>query len=76
MSDEDLCDDTPRTWTVIGYWDGDDAVPVGVVLGDHPVYGGRDDTGDGLWATSVECGGGHETAMRFAVVTMEGELGS
>lgn len=42
-----------RTYTVLGVWDGDQPVPVGVVNGDHQVTGGAEEHWQqGLWATS------------------------
>jgi hypothetical protein len=41
--------------TVIGCWENDQPIVVGVVLGDHEVYGGDDERFDeGLWATTVD----------------------
>lgn len=60
-----------RTWTVIGFWDGDEAVPVGVVAGEHQVTGGDGCSTEGPWATSVQApnAAGAEAA---AVAEMEG----
>lgn len=43
-----------RTYTVLGVWEDDEPVPVGVVDGEHQVTGGADRRWEqGLWATSV-----------------------
>jgi hypothetical protein len=54
---------TPRgVYTVLGVWQGDNAIPVGVVAGQHEVTGGGDSEYEqGLWALSVEAPDG-ETA--------------
>lgn len=44
----------PDVYTVIGVWQDDEPIPVGVVAGEHEVSGG--DSGEfeqGVWATSV-----------------------
>lgn len=43
-----------RTYTVLGVWDGDQPVPVGVVDGDHQVTGGAEEHWEqGLWAIGI-----------------------
>lgn len=46
-----------RTCTVIGYWSGDKVVVTGVIDGKHNVWGGTDETGDGLFAGVFEIDG-------------------
>jgi hypothetical protein len=43
-----------KPFTVIGYWDGNRPVSVGVVEGEHAVHAGHGYTEEGDWATSVE----------------------
>jgi hypothetical protein len=44
----------PDVYTVIGVWQDDEPIPVGVIAGDHEVTDGDDsEFEDGLWATSV-----------------------
>jgi len=40
------------THTIIGCWSGGEVVITGIVDGEHPVWGGTDETGDGLFAES------------------------
>lgn len=48
---------TDTTWTVVGVWDGDEPISVGVIAGEHEVAGGDEFHFDGgLWATSVQAG--------------------
>jgi hypothetical protein len=67
-----------RTWSVIGFWFNDEPVPVGVVEGDHQVYGGDAlsagydspvDGSQGPWAVSVTAPDA-ETAEELAVEQM------
>jgi hypothetical protein len=45
----------PKRFTVVGVWDDDEAIPVGVIWGEHSVVGGDDEHWEGgLWATSVD----------------------
>ena len=42
-------------FTVIGVWDNDEPIAVGVVWGEHSVVGGDEEHWEGgLWATTVE----------------------
>ena len=41
-----------RPYTVIGFWSGDEVVVTGIVDGEHEVFGGTDETGEGLFAES------------------------
>jgi len=43
-----------KPYTVIGYWDGNRPVSVGVVEGVHDVHAGHGATEEGDWAMSVE----------------------
>jgi len=43
-----------RPYTVIGYWDGNRPVSVGVIEGVHDVQAGHAATEEGDWATSAE----------------------
>ncbi|MEO3931399.1 hypothetical protein WMO79_01110 [Micrococcaceae bacterium Sec7.4] len=43
-----------KPFTVIGYWDGNRPVSVGVVEGEHAVHAGHGATEEGDWAMSVE----------------------
>jgi hypothetical protein len=43
-----------KPFTVIGYWDGDRPVSVGVIEGEHGVHAGHGYTEEGDWVTSVE----------------------
>jgi len=45
-----------KTWTVVGYWDSDQKVVVGVIEGGHQVYGGQGmgDLFDGPFGDHVE----------------------
>jgi hypothetical protein len=43
------------TFTVVGVWDESEAIPVGVIEGQHDVMGGDESHWEGgLWATFVE----------------------
>lgn len=43
------------TYTVVGVWQSDEPIPVGVIKGDHDVTGGDESHFDGgVWATSVD----------------------
>lgn len=64
-----------QPYTVVGYWDEDDApISVGVIEGDHPVGGGLGHTEGGDWATVVWTDKGMETAEWEAIEEMQ-ELG-
>jgi hypothetical protein len=44
----------PNVYTVIGVWQADEPIPVGVIAGEHPVHDGDQHAfPHGLWATSV-----------------------
>jgi len=44
-----------RPFTVIGFWnDADEAIPVGIVEGEHVVGGGSDVSEGGPWAITVQ----------------------
>lgn len=59
-----------QVYTVLGVWDGDKPVPVGVVAGEHKVAGGAEQHWEqGLWATSVAAAD-PEDAERAAVAEM------
>ncbi len=65
-------------WTVIGFWDGDSPVPVGVVAGDHQVVGGfhpdfQMQYPEGPWATCVDAPTDDE-AERLAIEEMAATL--
>jgi len=60
----------PQQYTVIGVWQADEPIPVGVIAGNHSVHDG--DTRafpQGLWATSVTAPDS-TTAQRFGVAEM------
>jgi hypothetical protein len=71
----DSSDPAPAAdWTVLGVWDNDRAVPVGVLAGQHDVVGG--DSGyweQGLWATYVQAGDA-AAAETLAVAQMQVSL--
>ena len=61
-------------YTVIGAWQGDEAISVGVVEGEHQVAGG--DSGywdEGVWAITVEADS-VELAEGFATKEMQETL--
>ena len=59
-----------KNYTVVGYWSGDEVTIIGIVEGVHEVFGGTDETGDGLFADSFsvpEDADDVEAALREAV---------
>lgn len=53
-----------ETYTVIGYWsDQDDPVSVGVIEGQHEVFGGQMSTEGGDWALSVQSWDPHDAEV-------------
>ncbi len=59
-----------KDYTVVGYWSGDEVVVTGIVEGVHEVFGGTDETGDGLFADSFsvpEDADDVEAALREAI---------
>jgi hypothetical protein len=62
--------DLPHQYTVVGVWQEDQPIPVGVIAGEHPVHDG-DATAfaQGLWATSVTAPDS-TTAQQLAVAEM------
>lgn len=63
-----------ESFTVIGFWDEDEPVVTGVVLGQHPVVGGDDVSDQGPWALWVDAVD-PEAAARFAAEEMLETLG-
>jgi hypothetical protein len=60
----------PTAFTVVGIWENNEPVPVGVIAGDHHVIGGDESALDqGGWATSVTAPD-PATARAWAVTTM------
>lgn len=63
-------------YTVVGVWDGDTPVVVGVIEGEHQVQGGDQSWFEGgLWATSVDAADVEDAEME-ATDEMEGTLGN
>jgi hypothetical protein len=63
-----------QTWTVLGVWEGDQAIPVGVIRGDHQVSGGDSvHFPEGCWATSVTAAD-EDAAEAAGIAEMEGDL--
>jgi hypothetical protein len=62
-----------KPYTVIGYWDGDRPVSVGVIEGEHAVHAGEGVTEEGDWATFVEADS-PEAAENLAVEEMRATL--
>lgn len=58
-----------QPFTVIGYWDEDRPVSVGVIEGQHAVHAGEGATEQGDWATSVHADS-PEDAEELAVQEM------
>lgn len=57
-------------YTVLGVWQDDHAIPIGVIAGRHDVTGGDDsDYEQGLWAISVDAPDA-DTAERLAIEEM------
>lgn len=56
-------DVTMRTVTAIGFWSGDEVTVTGVIDGRHDVWGGTDETGDGLFADSFTFDNAEPDAM-------------
>jgi hypothetical protein len=65
---------TPQgVYTVLGVWQDDNPIPVGVIAGQHAVTGGAyRQFEQGLWATSVEAPD-VDTAERLAVEEMQAD---
>jgi len=65
--------DSVKDWTVIGVWEEDEAIPVGVIEGKHGVSGGDSARfQQGCWATSVTALDA-ATAEELAIEEMSGE---
>ena len=58
-----------KDWTVIGFWHNDKIVTVGVVEGNHPVYGGdvSEISEQGCWAACA----GAETAEEAEILAVQ-----
>jgi hypothetical protein len=65
---------TPRdVYTVIGVWQDDDPIPVGVIAGEHEVSGGDSSQFErGVWVTSVVAPDS-ATAEQFAIEEMHAD---
>jgi hypothetical protein len=59
----------PDVYTVIGVWQDDQPIPVGVIAGEHEVSGGDSSR---LWATSVTAPD-EATAEQFAIEEMQAD---
>lgn len=60
----------PNVYTVIGVWQEDEPIAVGVIAGEHPVHGGDERAfPHGLWATSVTAPDS-ATAQRLGIAEM------
>jgi len=60
----------PNAYTVIGVWQEDEPIPVGVIAGEHPVHDGDERAfPQGRWATSVTAPDS-TTAQQLAVAEM------
>ncbi|MCB5280313.1 hypothetical protein [Arthrobacter sp. ES1] len=58
-----------KPFTVIGYWDGNRPVSVGVVEGEHQVNAGEGVTEEGDWAMAIEADS-PEAAESLAIAEM------
>ncbi|MDT5026441.1 MAG: hypothetical protein QOE61_2867 [Micromonosporaceae bacterium] len=64
----------PNLYTVIGVWQDDEPIPIGVIAGDHEVTDGDDsEFEDGLWATSAAAPDS-ATAQQLAIDEMRTTL--
>jgi len=60
----------PNVYTVIGVWQADEPIPVGIIAGKHPVHDGDQRAfPQGLWATSVTAPDA-TTAQRLGIAEM------
>lgn len=64
---------TDTIWTVIGFWDEDEPVVVGIVAGRHDVVGGEGVSEQGPWAVSVTAPGSDKAGL-LAVAEMAATL--